>query len=118
MENKTNNQNTNELKFSRKQLTKDVVKQVLGEREFCELEPSKKCNYCGECLMCDLDPNKICNNCGKCLDEYNTDEKGYVSIKIDKIIAGDDMGLDDLYKQYGLDDDEEPEQIKPKNDKK
>lgn len=113
-----NMEKTNDIKLTRKQLTKDVVKKVIGEREFCELEPDQKCTYCGECLMCDIDPNKVCNNCGKCLDEFNTDEKGYVSIKIDKVIAGDDMTLDDLYKQYGLDDDEEPDAIKQKKDKK
>ena len=57
---------------------------------------------------CDLDDTKICDNCGKCLDEYNTDEKGFVKVKIDKIIKEDsDISLEDLYKQYGLNDDDE-----------
>lgn len=75
----------------------------------CVLDPDKKCNGCKECLMCDLDPNKICNNCGKCIDFFNTDEKGYVSIKVDKVItdADESTSLDDLLKQYGLDDEDD-----------
>lgn len=76
----------------------------------CVLDPSKKCNGCKECLICDLDPDKICDNCGKCLDTYNTDEKGFVSVKIDKIItdiSDDETSLEALYKQYGLDDEDE-----------
>lgn len=89
-------------------LTPEIVKKVIGERTTCELDPYEKCDYCGDCLMCDIDPKKICNNCGKCLDEFNTDEKGYVSIKVDKIIReGDDVSLDDLFKQYGLDGDDD-----------
>lgn len=88
-------------------LTPELVKKAIGERKYCELDSRKKCTYCGECLRCDIDPNKICDNCGKCLDTYNTDEKGYVSIKIDKIIKEGDVSLEDLYKQYGLDGDDE-----------
>ena len=50
------------------------------ERKMCILEDNKVCDNCGDCNKCDLDPNKICDNCGKCLDEYNTDEKGFVKI--------------------------------------
>lgn len=57
-------------------------------------------------LICDLDPNKICDNCMKCLDTFNTDGKGYVSIGIDGVDPESGMTLDDLYKMYGLDDDE------------
>ena len=76
----------------------------------CVLDPEKKCNGCKECLLCDLDPNKLCDNCGKCLDSFNTDEKGFVSIKIDKIITDineEETSLEDLYKQYGLNGEDE-----------
>ena len=54
---------------------------------------------------CDLDPTKICDNCGKCLDVFNTDKEGFVQIQIDKIDKGD-SSLQDLYKMYGLDDNQ------------
>lgn len=79
----------------------------------CVLDPEIICDGCQECLMCDLDPNKICNNCGKCLDAFNTDEKGFVKIPIDKIIKDGEeseensVSLEDLLKQYGLQDDED-----------
>ena len=57
-----------------------------------------------EDLYCDLDPNKICDNCMMCLDSYNTDEKGFVQIPIDKIDKSN-LSLDELYKMYGLDED-------------
>lgn len=60
-----------------------------------------------EDYYCDLDPTKICDNCGKCLDTYNTDENGYIKIPIDKIETDSDVSLDELYKMYGLDDDDE-----------
>ena len=75
----------------------------------CLLDPDLICTGCKECLMCDLDPDKFCDNCGKCLDTYNTDDKGYVSIKVDKIIKDGeeaskyDVSLEDLLKHYGLD---------------
>ena len=56
-------------------------------------------------FSCDLDPSKICDNCGKCLDAFNTDKEGYVQIQIDKIEKGDST-LQDLYKMYGLDDNQ------------
>ncbi len=56
-------------------------------------------------FTCDLDPTKICDNCGKCLDAFNTDKEGYVQIQIDKIEKGDST-LQDLYKMYGLDDNQ------------
>ena len=59
-----------------------------------------------EDLICDLDPNKICDNCMQCLDTFNTDGKGYVSIGIDGVDASNGLSLDDLYKMYGLDDEE------------
>lgn len=79
------------------------------ERKMCILEDNKVCDNCGDCNKCDLDPNKICDNCGKCLDEYNTDEKGFVKIGIDKILAGEDATLDNFYKMAGVFDDEEDE---------
>ena len=75
----------------------------------CILDPDVICNGCQDCLMCDLDPTKICDNCGKCLDSFNTDDKGFVKIKIDKIIRDGEEGseensvsLEDLYKQHPL----------------
>lgn len=57
-------------------------------------------------LICDLDPSKICDNCMKCISTFNTDEKGYVSIGIDGVDQTKNITLNDLYKMYGLDDDE------------
>ena len=57
-------------------------------------------------LICDLDPSKICDNCMKCINAYNTDSKGYVSIGIDGVDESIGITLNDLYKMYGLDDDE------------
>ena len=77
--------------------------------EPCILDPDLICTGCKECLMCDINPEKYCDNCGMCLDSYNTDEKGYVSIKVDKIIKDGedsseyDVPLEDLLKHYGLD---------------
>lgn len=50
--------------------------------KFCEIQPTKVCDDCGDCDICDLDPNKTCDNCERCLD---TDED-YAKIKIDRII--------------------------------
>lgn len=80
------------------------------EHGMCVLEDDKKCNDCGECDRCDLDPSKICDNCGACISEYNTNEKGFVEIPIDKIdMTAGEPSLDDFYKMYGLDDDEDEE---------
>lgn len=57
-------------------------------------------------LICDLDDSKICDNCMKCLNSFNTDEKGYVSIGIDGVDDKTGLTLNDLYKMYGLDDEE------------
>ena len=73
----------------------------------CVLDDEKMCNNCGECDRCDLDPNKICDTCGKCLDEYNTDEKGFLKVGIDKILMGEGSDLDSFYTMAGLDDDDE-----------
>lgn len=78
------------------------------ENGMCVLDETKSCTDCGECDLCDLDRSKICDNCGKCLDEYNTDEKGYVKIKIDKIdMTGANPSLEDFYKEMGLDKDDD-----------
>lgn len=58
-----------------------------------------------EDLVCDLDPSKICDNCMQCLNTFNTDNKGYVSIGIDKVDSAKGLTLNDLYKMYGLDED-------------
>lgn len=70
-------------------------------------EDRKYCTDCGDCEMCDLDPSKKCDNCGMCLKEYELpiDEKGFYTFEatLDK----DSFGLEELYKAYGLSDDEE-----------
>ncbi|MDR3540603.1 MAG: hypothetical protein P4L69_06475 [Desulfosporosinus sp.] len=52
----------------------------LGEP--CILE-DRSCTGCGECDRCDLDPTKQCNNCCQCID---TPEGDYVEIGIDDIL--------------------------------
>ena len=84
-------------------------------KKFCIFDDEKICDNCGECDRCDLDPNKICDNCGKCLDEYNTDEKGFIKVGIDKILAGEEASLDDFYTMAGLVDDEEDYDIEDKH---
>lgn len=79
------------------------------DKKYCLFDEDKICDNCGECDRCDLDPNKICDNCGKCLDEYNTDEKGFIKVGIDKILTGEEATLDDFYMMGGLIDDEEDE---------
>ena len=92
---------------------KNTIKPKFRIGEPCVLEPDMTCDGCGDCLMCDLEPTKYCDNCGKCLDSYNTDEKGFVSIKVDKVITdgeeqnANNVSLEDLYKMYGLDGDDE-----------
>ena len=74
----------------------------------CILEDGKVCNNCHECDRCDLDPTKICDNCGACIDEFNTNDKGFVEIPIDKIdLTGATPTLDDFYKSMGLDDEDD-----------
>lgn len=92
-------------------IKKELIKKLPKLGDPCVLDESVSCDHCGECLLCDLDPTKFCDNCGKCLDSYNTDEKGYVTIKVDKVIRESeddkDVSLDDLYKAYGLDGDDD-----------
>ena len=90
-------------------LKKELIKQLPKLGEPCVLDETQGCTHCGECLLCDLDPTKFCDNCGKWLDTYNTDEKGFVKIKIDKVIRPEEneMTLDELYKAYGLDGDDD-----------
>ena len=77
------------------------------ENKRCVLDEEKMCNNCGECDKCDLDPNKICDNCGKCLDVYNTDDKGFLKVGIDKILMGEGSDLESFYTMAGLDDDDD-----------
>lgn len=112
---KSQSKNTQDMqkKENIEKLKKELIKQLPKLGEPCVLDPDVSCDHCGECLLCDLDPTKFCDNCGKCLDTYNTDEKGYVSIKIDKVITEPDenVSLEELLKSKGLDflnnDDEE-----------
>ena len=83
------------------------------ENGMCVLDESIKCDDCGECDLCDLDPSKICNNCGACLDQYNTNEKGYVEIPIDKVdMTGANPSLEDFYAYMGLEDEEDDDDDK------
>lgn len=50
----------------------------------------RECIDCGECDICDLDRTKICDNCCQCIDS-DADFKG---VYIDEIIDADDK-LDD-----------------------
>ena len=70
-------------------------------------EDRDHCIDCGECEMCDLDPTKKCDNCGKCLEEYELplDDKGFYNFEAKLDMSG--MDLEDLYKAYGLDDEED-----------
>ena len=88
------------------------MERIYGDKDGnCILEDGKPCDNCGECDRCDLDPNKICDNCGACIDEYNTNEKGFVEIPIDKIdLSGAQPTLDDFYKSMGLDDEDDDEE--------
>ena len=84
----------------------ELIKTLTKDRKVCVLDDQEKCVHCGECFICDIDPDKLCDNCGKCVDEFKTDEKGYVDIKIDKI---DSTGADvhEFYKLAGLDDEDD-----------
>ena len=78
------------------------------EKGMCVLDETMKCDNCGECDRCVLDPSKICDNCGACLNEYNTNEKGFVEIPIDKIDAsGANPTLYDFYTELGLTDEDD-----------
>ncbi|MEG1582198.1 MAG: hypothetical protein RR334_03490 [Clostridia bacterium] len=75
----------------------------IKNKKMCELDDTKVCDNCRECEKCDLDPTKICDNCGKCISSYKTDEKGFVTVKVDKVdLTG--LKLKDLLSAYGLDD--------------
>ena len=70
----------------------------------------RECIDCNECNICDLDPNKICDNCGACIDQFNTNEKGFVEVPIDKIdVSGGDPSLEDFYEVMGLADEDDEE---------
>ena len=75
----------------------------------CVLDETMKCDDCGECDRCDIDPSKICDNCGACLDAYNTNEKGFVEIPVDKIDMGT-ASLEDFYTSMGLEDEDEDDE--------
>jgi len=78
-----------------------------GNRPCVLYDDRDHCIDCGECEMCDLDPTKKCDNCGKCLEEYElpVDEKGFYNFEA-KLDMGN-MDLEDLYKAYGLDDEDD-----------
>ena len=54
--------------------------------KFCELDPAKRCDLCGDCEVCDLDPQKKCNDCCKCIEDTD-----YNGISIDKLIVDDEL---------------------------
>lgn len=72
----------------------------------CSNNPEEIDDYDETDDICDLDSTKICDNCCLCLDQYKTDDKGFVKINIDGVqIDKDKMSLEELYKLYGLDED-------------
>ncbi len=74
----------------------------------CVLDETQMCDDCGECDRCDIDPTKICDNCGACINSYNTNEKGFVEIPVDKIeMTETDATLKDFYASLGLDDEDD-----------
>ncbi len=54
--------------------------------KLCELDPTKRCDQCGDCETCDLDPFKKCDDCCKCLDEAD-----YAGVTIERIIIDDKL---------------------------
>ncbi len=57
----------------------------LGEE--CVLE-DRTCTECGECDYCDLEPSKICDNCCQCIE---TTKGNFAEIGIDDILLNIDM---------------------------
>lgn len=70
-----------------------------------QYKPESNCENECENDFCDLDSHKICDNCGQCLDYIQTND-GFAKIKIDRIEISEEVSLEQLYKMYGLDDDE------------
>ena len=91
-----------------------MIKNKHGDdKGMCILDDTIKCDDCGECDRCGLDPSKICDNCGKCIDQYNTNEKGFVEIPVDKIeMNGIEPKLEDFYEAMGLNDEEDDDDNK------
>ena len=53
----------------------------MSKTKECVLE-DRPCTECGECNICDLDRSKICDNCGECIKE----EADFKAIAIDDIL--------------------------------
>ena len=51
-----------------------------GTREFCEIDPGKRCTNCGDCDYCDLVVGKICDNCCRCIGM----DKDFVTVIVRK----------------------------------
>lgn len=47
----------------------------------CVLKEGKNCTGCGECEICDLDETKVCDNCCQCLGESD-----YKAVEITEIV--------------------------------
>ena len=61
----------------------------------------RECIDCGECLVCDLDPTKKCDSCGQCLE---TAGKAFNEIKIDGVeLSGDEY---EKWLAEGLDEED------------
>ena len=60
---------------------KSFAEAIMMKNGICQLDETKICDECQECMYCDLKPNKICDNCCECLDEAD-----YRAIKIADII--------------------------------
>lgn len=56
----------------------------------------RQCSNCGECEICDLNPSKICDNCCECI-EAKTD---FAELRVDAVVDAE------TYLQEGLDLDE------------
>jgi D-arabinose 1-dehydrogenase-like Zn-dependent alcohol dehydrogenase len=55
--------------------------------ESCVLE-DRACTECGECDRCDLDPTKLCDNCCQCIE---TTQGDFAEIGIDDVLLNVDM---------------------------
>jgi len=54
----------------------------MSKQKLCQLDESKLCDDCKQCLYCDLNPEKLCDNCCECLDDAD-----YRAIEIIKIVT-------------------------------
>jgi hypothetical protein len=65
--------------------------------EECILE-DRLCTTCGECDLCDLDPSKQCDNCCQCLEFPDGD---FAEIMIDEVLLNTDKPNTTALRQDG-----------------